>query len=162
MSSPPLYPTVWGKHYTYMCMYTNGNAKHCGRVGSSTSACAVGDVNTYEETGSEIFATGKGIYMYMYIQNKASTASSQSRLAELYQSASQEAQSKVDELLRGADSMQQILEDVSQEKEKFEMQLNEAICRCIVYMYSVHVYMYTYYAVNFFSSILLVFVPRMF
>ena len=55
----------------------------------------------------------------------------QSRLAELYQRASEEAQAKVEELISGAESMQRLLEEVSQEKEKYELQLNEATIRSI-------------------------------
>ena len=55
----------------------------------------------------------------------------QSRLAELYQRASEEARAKVEELISGAESMQRLLEEVSQEKEKYELQLNEATIRYI-------------------------------
>ena len=68
----------------------------------------------------------------------------QSRLAELYQSASQEAQSKVEELISGAEAMQRLLEEVSQEKEKLQLQLNEATIRSdtVFTIYNIGVYLY--------------------
>ena len=66
------------------------------------------------------------LHAYFY---RSLPPSPQSRLAELYQSASQEAQSKVEDLISGAEAMQQLLEEVSQEKEKLQLQLNEATIR---------------------------------
>ena len=53
----------------------------------------------------------------------------QTRLAELYCSASEEAQGKVSELMGGVDTLQQMLENVSREKDQLQLQLDEAVCR---------------------------------
>ena len=47
----------------------------------------------------------------------------------------------MEELISGAESMQRLLEEVSQEKEKYELQLNEATIRYID-TYIVHIVPY--------------------